>query len=67
MNSMDDLYQFVGTNGSEGTILLDVRSAEEFSQGHIEGAINLPHDEITEKSLEVLNESSSVKIGRAHV
>ena len=27
-------------------ILLDVRSAEEFAEGHIPGAINIPHEEI---------------------
>lgn len=27
-------------------LLLDVRSAEEYNQGHIPGAINVPHDQI---------------------
>ncbi len=30
----------------EGTVWIDVRSAEEFSEGHLEGAILIPHDEI---------------------
>ena len=31
-----------------GAILLDVRTKEEFSDGHIEGAVNLPLDRITQ-------------------
>ena len=30
-------------------ILLDVRSAGEFAEGHLDGAINIPHTEIAEK------------------
>jgi phage shock protein E len=30
----------------EGALLVDVRSAEEFARGSIEGAINIPHTEI---------------------
>lgn len=60
MNSMDELHEYIGSGKSEGSILLDVRSVEEFSQGHIEGAINLPHDEITKESIEVLEKGSLV-------
>jgi phage shock protein E len=28
-------------------LILDVRSAEEYQDGHVPGAINIPHDEIT--------------------
>lgn len=31
----------------DNAVLLDVRSAEEFNAGHIEGAVLLPHGEIT--------------------
>ncbi|GHF77205.1 rhodanese-like domain-containing protein [Thalassotalea marina] len=30
-------------------VILDVRSAEEFSQGHLAGAINIPHDEVAQR------------------
>jgi phage shock protein E len=29
--------------------VLDVRTAEEFAEGHIEGAINIPHDSIADE------------------
>ncbi|MDG6097840.1 rhodanese-like domain-containing protein [Alteromonas sp. ZYF713] len=32
-------------NGFEG-LILDVRSAEEFAEGHVPGALNVPHSEI---------------------
>jgi len=31
---------------TETTLVLDVRSAEEFAEGHIEGAINISHKQI---------------------
>ncbi len=38
-------------------VVLDVRSAEEFADGHIENAINIPHDQIENR----LNELSQYK------
>ena len=38
----------------EGYIILDVRTQEEYDEGHIPGAIVISHDEIVEKSEEVL-------------
>ena len=34
---------------SANTVWLDVRSAEEYAQGHIDGAINIPHTEIARR------------------
>jgi rhodanese-related sulfurtransferase len=34
------------SSGSPGFVLLDVRSPELFAQGHIQGALNLPHAKI---------------------
>lgn len=34
-----------------GFVLLDVRSAEAFAEGHVPGAISLPHREISEAKL----------------
>ena len=32
----------------DATVLIDVRSADEFASGHLQGAVNIPHDRITE-------------------
>ena len=31
---------------SKGTVIIDVRSSQEFAEGHFPGAINIPHDDI---------------------
>jgi phage shock protein E len=36
-----------------GALLLDVRSAQEFAGGHIDGAINIPHTQINERVEEI--------------
>jgi phage shock protein E len=33
--------------------VIDVRSADEFQQGHIPGAINIPHNEIEDRANEI--------------
>jgi len=38
----------VGTGLGSTTVLLDVRSAEEYASGHLKGAVNIPHDRILE-------------------
>ena len=35
------------------TVWLDVRSAEEYAAGHIAGAVNIPHTEITQRISEL--------------
>ena len=39
----------------EGTapLILDVRSAEEFQGGHVPGAVNIPHDQLSERLAEL--------------
>ena len=41
-------------DSEEGYIILDVRTQEEYDQGHIPGAIVISHEEIKEKAEEVL-------------
>ena len=47
----------------DNAVLLDVRQADEFNTGHIDGAVLLPHDTIAEKiGTVVLNKNTSVYI-----
>ena len=41
-------------DGEEGYIILDTRTQEEYDEGHIPGAIVIPHDEITDRAEEEL-------------
>ena len=41
-------------NSEEGYIILDTRTQEEYDEGHIPGAIVIPHDEITDRAEEEL-------------
>lgn len=38
---------------SEGALLIDVRTGMEYRQGHLDGAINIPVDELNRRSDEV--------------
>lgn len=44
--TMRDLYQHLGKLKA-GEVILDVRSAEEFRDGHVPGSKNIPHDQVT--------------------
>ena len=44
----------------EGFIILDVRTQEEYDQGHIPGAIVISHEEIAEKADEVLTDKDQL-------
>lgn len=39
---------------NEGYIILDVRTPAEYHEGHIEGAINVPNEEINDKEIKRL-------------
>ena len=47
-------------DSEEGYIILDVRTQEEYNQGHIPGAILISHEEITEKAEEVLTDKEQL-------
>ncbi len=38
-------------NGVDGFVILDVRSAEDYAEGHIAGAISLPHSRISKRGM----------------
>ena len=44
----------------EGYIILDVRTQEEYDQGHIPGAIVISHEEIAEKAEDVLTDKDQL-------
>ena len=44
----------------EGYIILDTRAQDEYNEGHIPGAIVIPHDEILEKAEEILTDKDQL-------
>ena len=47
-------------DSEEGYIILDVRTQEEYDQGHIPGAIVISHEEIMEKAEDVLTDKDQL-------
>ena len=47
-------------DSEEGYIILDVRTQEEYDQGHIPGAVVISHEEIAEKAEDVLTEKDQL-------
>ena len=47
-------------NSEEAYIILDVRTQEEYDQGHIPGAIVISHEEIAEKAEKVLTDKEQL-------
>ncbi len=45
--TVNDLNEFM-TNADHNLVLLDVRTQSEYHDGHINGSINIPHDQILE-------------------
>lgn len=45
----------------EGALLLDVRTADEFAEGHVDGAIQIPHDELADRIQEVIDKQGGDK------
>lgn len=49
--SQAELAQRIKTNSAG--LILDVRSAEEYAEGHIPGAVNIPHDQLGSRLNEI--------------
>ncbi len=47
-------------DSEEGYIILDVRTQEEYDDGHIPGAIVISHEEIAEKAEKVLTDKNQL-------
>ena len=47
-------------DSEDGYIILDVRTQEEYDQGHIHGAIVISHEEIAEKAEDVLTDKDQL-------
>ena len=47
-------------DSEEGYIILDVRTQEEYDEGHIPGAIVISHEEIAEKAEKVLTDKEQL-------
>ena len=47
-------------DSEEGYIILDVRTQEEYDQGHIPGATQISHEEIEEKAEDVLTDKDQL-------
>ena len=47
-------------DNEEGYIILDVRTQEEYDEGHIPGAIVISHEEIAEKAEKMLTEKDQL-------
>ena len=47
-------------DSEDGYIILDVRTREEYDQGHIPGATQISHEEIAEKAEEVLTDKDQL-------
>ena len=47
-------------DSEEGYIILDVRTQEEYNEGHIPGAIVISHEEIEEKAEDVLTDKDQL-------
>ena len=54
----EEARQIMDSEG--GYVILDVRTQEEYDQGHIPGAIVISHEEIAEKAEEVLTDKEQL-------
>lgn len=49
--SQEDLLEKI--DADEAPMILDVRTLEEFNEGHVPGAIHIPYDELAERLAEI--------------
>jgi len=61
MPKMKDLYQNLESI-QKTSVLLDVRTAEEFAAGHIDGSVNISHDLLGPQHLEQLKNAPHLHV-----
>ena len=47
-------------DSQDGYVILDTRTQEEYDEGHIPGAILIPHDEILERAEDILTDKNQL-------
>lgn len=69
MNEQDKPIAFVEPQklrelmvADEGVVIFDVRSAEEYASGHVEGAINIPADQLAAQVGELAKDTTIVTV-----
>ncbi len=55
-------HELVSLINSGEALLVDVRAANDFSQGHIQGAINIPHTKMSNRFVELEKEKSKLVV-----
>ncbi len=50
---MKDLHDLVTGGLAKGELILDVREPDEFAEGHIPGARNIPHEQVANHASEL--------------
>jgi rhodanese-related sulfurtransferase len=48
--------------GADKPVIVDVRSAEEFASGHVDGAVNIPHDQLAGRATELPKDAQIVTV-----
>lgn len=60
-------YKYLETMDKDGSILVDVRTPKEFAEGHLEGAINIPVDELRDRMHELDKDKEIVEYCRVGI
>ncbi len=51
--TQDEVLALIAEGGESGPLLLDVRTVAEYASAHVPGAVNIPHDELPDRSAEI--------------
>ncbi len=58
--TMEDAQKVFAEENTEDYIIVDVRTAQEYAEGHIPGAVNVPNETITDQAGELLPDKEEV-------